>query len=75
MFGERAAAATSGGGKQDRVMRYVREQAPSTFRISDVRSALPGVSDGTIRLALERLRQLGGVEVDGLGRNATWTRR
>lgn len=40
--GGRTVAAKGGGGKQDRVRRDVLEQAPSTFRSADVRSALPG---------------------------------
>ncbi len=30
--------------------------APAIFRIGDVRAALPGVSDQTIRLALDALK-------------------
>jgi hypothetical protein len=35
---------------------------------------VPGVSDQTIRLALEQLRGEGKVQADGTGRSATWTR-
>jgi hypothetical protein len=35
---------------------------------------VPGVSDQTIRLALEQLRDEGKVRADGTGRSATWTR-
>lgn len=75
LFEQRAAAGTGGGGsKRDRVRRYVMEQAPSRFRIADIRKALPGISDGTIRNALEDLRQEDRVAADGLGRAATWSR-
>jgi DNA-binding HxlR family transcriptional regulator len=38
------------------------EQAPATFRISGIRTALPGISDGTIRNALDDLRRDGLIE-------------
>ena len=60
--------------KQQRVRDYVRERAPQVFRISDVRGALPGVSDATIRLALEQLKREGVVRPDGPGRSAVWVR-
>ncbi len=66
--------ARSGGSKQDRVRDYVLNHAPATFQIADIRVALPGVSDQTIRLMLTHLRELGLVEVDSVGRGATWTR-
>jgi Fic family protein len=64
----------SGTSKQDRVRRYVLEHAPMRFRIGDVRAALPGISDPTIRLVLDRLRRDGAISVDGTGRSATWAR-
>jgi len=67
-------AATSGGSKRDRVKRYVLDQAPRVFSISDIRTAVLGVGDGTIRNALDDLRAEGAVEVDGPGRAARWTR-
>ena len=75
LFGQRAASAGSGGGKRERVKRYVLDQAPQRFRIADVRLALPGISDGTIRNALDDLRAEGRVAVDGPGRGASWSRR
>jgi fido (protein-threonine AMPylation protein) len=74
-FGTVTSAARTAGGKQDRVRDYVRHHAPRTFRIADVRIALPGVSDQTIRLALESLKVAGEIEADGVGRSAAWTRR
>lgn len=43
--------------KQERVRAYVLEQAPANFRVKDLRRALPGVSDPTIRLVLAELRK------------------
>lgn len=75
LFGARAAASTgAAGSKRDRVTRYVLDQAPARFQIADIRSALPGISDGTIRNALDALRGQGAVAVDGPGRAATWQR-
>ncbi|WP_341256970.1 Fic family protein [Gordonia malaquae] len=68
-------AARSSGSKQERVREYVLSHAPSMFQIADARTALPGVSDQTIRIALNALRSEGLVEVDSVGRGATWTRR
>lgn len=75
LFGERAASGMSRSSKRDRVKRYVMQQAPARFRIADVRTSLPGISDGTIRNGLDDLRREGKVDVDGPGRCATWTRR
>jgi hypothetical protein len=68
------ASAGTDGGKRERVKRYVLDQAPQRFRIADVRLALPAVSDGTLRNALDDLRAEGRVDVDGPGRGASWSR-
>lgn len=74
-FAERVASTTgAGASKRARVRRFVLEQAPGRFRISDVRAVVLGVGDGTIRNALNDLRAEGKVEVDGPGRGAMWTR-
>lgn len=73
-FAQRAASTRGSGSKQDRVREFVLHQAPEHFRIADIRNALPGISDGTIRLALESLRSEDRIAVDGTGRAATWTR-
>lgn len=65
----------SAGSKQERVRDYVQNHAPTTFQISDVRTALPGVSDQTIRIVLNQLRAARAVDVDSVGRGATWTKR
>lgn len=73
-FGERAASARSDGSKQERVRDYVLNHAPTVFRKGDVRDALPGVSDQTIVLVLNRLRTAGEIASEGVGRAATWRR-
>jgi Fic family protein len=74
VFADRAAAAKTPGTKQQRVREHILRYAPATFRLADIRTALPGVSDQTIRLVLEQLRGEGKVQADGTGRSATWTR-
>lgn len=74
VFGQRAAAERSPGTKQDRVRGYVLDHAAPVFRVADVRRALPGISDQTIRLVLARLRREGFIHADGTGRNAVWRR-
>lgn len=74
VFADRAAAAQTPGTKQQRVREYIMRHAPTTFRLSDIRTALPGVSDQTIRLVLEQLRGEGRVQADGTGRSAAWKR-
>ncbi|HEY0214975.1 MAG TPA: Fic family protein [Cellulomonas sp.] len=73
-FADLTSRARSGGSKQDRVRVYVLTHAPKTFQIADVRAAIPGVSDPTIRKVLGELKLIGLVEADSVGRGATWTR-
>ena len=54
----------AGMSKQARVGEYVFHQAPVVVRLRDVRAALPGVSDQTIRLVLNELRREGSVGID-----------
>jgi hypothetical protein len=70
-----AGAGLRGHSKQERVRRYVLDYATDTFRISQIREALPEVSDGTIRLALETLKRDQRIELRTPGRDATWHRR
>jgi Fic family protein len=74
VFADRAAAAKTPGTKQQRVRQHILRHAPARFRLADLRTALPGVSDQTIRLVLEQLKNEGTVRSDGTGRAATWTR-
>jgi Fic family protein len=64
--------------KRVRVREFVLHHGNDTFRLRDLRAALPGISDPTLRLALSDLRREGLVELDtsigGSGRNATWRR-
>lgn len=68
----------SGLSKQQRVRSYVLEHAAPTFRIREIRRALPGVSDETIRLVLAQLVKEGRIEIDPLagarGPQAAWRR-
>jgi Fic family protein len=73
-FEQGTAAGRSTGTKQDRVRDYVTHHAPQIFKIADIRAALPGVSDPTIRLALDQLKQEGRVRPEGTGRAALWVR-
>lgn len=73
VFEDRADVAVSAGAKQDRV-RSVILLMKGTFSFDDVRAALPGVSDGTIRKVLKRLRDEQEVELLSQGRNARWRR-
>jgi Fic family protein len=73
-FAARAASTRVDGSKQDRVRDHVLSHAPSPFRMADIRAALPGISDPTIRMVLDRLRKEGLVAADGFGRSATWRR-
>jgi Fic family protein len=74
VFADRAAAARTPGTKQQRVREHILRRAPATFRLADIRTAMPGVSDQTIRLVLEQLKNEDKVRADGTGRAATWTR-
>jgi len=73
-FAARTASSRSAGSKQSRVREYVLAHAAAVFRVSDVRAALPGISDPTIRIALDGLRSEGLVVSEGTGRSATWRR-
>src|SRR5262249_7623514 len=74
IFARRAAAERPAGTKQDRVREYVLRCAPPIFRVADVRAALPGISDQTIRIVLSELRREGAVSPDGVGRTTAWRR-
>jgi len=61
--------------KQERVRFYVLEHASSEFTLRQVKRALPGVSEPTIRLALNQLRDEGQISSSGRGPKAVWIRR
>jgi Fic family protein len=60
--------------KQERVRVHVLEYAPRAFTIDSLRKSLPGISDQTIRLALQAMRRDRLLDSDDNGRNALWTR-
>lgn len=62
------------GSKQDRVRRHLEEHAHQSFTMEDLRQALPGISDATMRLVLRGLRD-DGLVVASTGRGASWTWR
>lgn len=75
LFAARAAGATRTRlTKQQRVSMWILEQAPVFFTVDEARTAVPGVSDQTIRLVLNALRDAGRIEADGPGRSARWRR-
>ncbi len=64
--------------KQDQVRGYILDHAPAMFQLRDIRLALPGISDSTIKLVLADLRRSGAIElVDAQrsGRRSAWRRR
>lgn len=73
-FARRAADHRSGVTKQERVRTYITQHAGSSFEIADVRRALPGVGDQTIRMVLRELKEAGFVRPTGTGRGAKWLR-
>jgi Fic family protein len=73
-FARKAAADRSGSTKQERVRTHVLKHAAPVFKLADVRTALPGISDQTIRLVLDQLKAEKLVMPDGTGRAARWRR-
>jgi hypothetical protein len=73
-FAARAADHRSGVTKQDRVRNYVLNHAGLSFEMADVRRAVPGVSDQTVRLVLRELKNEGIVRPSGVGRGTKWVR-
>ncbi|HEU4599447.1 MAG TPA: hypothetical protein VFS26_06845 [Solirubrobacterales bacterium] len=69
-----AATPAQTGSKRTRVREQVLERGPARFRRRDVEHALPGISNGTVRLVLAELREEGKIEADGAGRGAAWRR-
>lgn len=68
-------ASTQGMSKQEIARRHVQLMpAGSVFRFRDLRSVLPGISDQTLRLALDGLRDGGLAAPSGRGAGARWTR-
>jgi Fic family protein len=70
-----AAEGTRTGSKQDQVRDHILRDAQPEFSRRDVERALPGISQATIRLVLNELRDAGRIEVEGAGPGARWRRR
>lgn len=73
-FERRMMAEDAAGSKQQRVRDYLLTQAPDEFRRRDVERALPGVSQATIRLVLNELRDNRRIVAEGSGPGARWRR-
>ncbi len=74
-FEQRVAAADEPDtNKQERVRRYVLDQAPAVFRRRDIERALPEVSPATIRLVINALRDTKEILPEGAGPSARWRR-
>ena len=71
-FVDQAEQVRSRGSKSERVRRHLESHAQRSFTMADLRSALPGISDATIKLVLNQLRRDGLVEAT-TGRTARWT--
>lgn len=70
-----AARSTRGLSKQQIAYRHIDALAVGrTFRMRDLRAALPGISDPTFRLTLNTLKDEGKARVDGTGQGAVWIR-
>jgi Fic family protein len=75
-FEERIAGATrpEGGTKQHRARDHILNAGPSRFRFRDLKRALPGISEHTLRLVLRQLKSEGLVRSEGRGAGAVWVR-
>jgi Fic family protein len=62
------------GTKRERIRYWVLNEAREEFRIRDVRRAVQGASDPTIRLVLREMRDEGSIRPNGAGRGASWVR-
>jgi Fic family protein len=70
-FGAHADEERSHGSKQERVRDHLERHGAKEFTLSDLRRALPGISDATLRLVLRNLRDQGLVTTT-TGRGASW---
>jgi Fic family protein len=75
-FEQRVAAGrgSEAGTKKERIRYWILNEAPEGFRIREVRQAIQGASDPTIRLVLREMRNEGLIAPTGTGRGAGWTR-
>ncbi|MGI8730924.1 MAG: Fic family protein [Solirubrobacteraceae bacterium] len=73
-FEARVAAAAPGKSKQQRVREQILETGPTRFKLRELKLALPDVSEATIRLVLDELRQQRLIRTEGRGVGAVWIR-
>jgi Fic family protein len=71
-FVAQAEEVRSRGSKAERVRRHLESHASRSFTMADLRQALPGISDATIKLVLKQLRDDHLVRAT-TGRGARWT--
>ena len=62
------------GAKADAIKQFIRSRTSETFRVEDIRQAVPAASDVYIREVLRKLRAEGALSQIGRGRNAEWQR-
>lgn len=74
IFERRISDSGESGSKQERVRNFVLHQAPEEFRWRDVERAFPDISNPTIRLVLNHLRDEGKIKSTGSGPAARWHR-
>ena len=75
-FVEQAEEKRRRGSKAERVRRHLEQHANRSFTMADLRTALPGISDATIKIVLNELRRDGVIRsTSGRGARWTWIRR
>lgn len=74
IFEQRIADSGDSGNKQERVRDFVLNRVAEEFRWHDVERAFPDISNPTIRLVLNRLRDEGKIRSTGSGPAARWHR-
>ena len=60
--------------KSDQVRAYALEHAPQEFRLRELKRALPGISETTLKRVLGELKQEGRLRANGKGPQASWIR-
>jgi len=74
-FEERAGALVAArGAKAEMVKTFIRSSLSETFKVQDVRQAVPSASDVYIRQLLRQLKAAGVLVQEGKGQHAGWRR-
>ena len=74
-FEERVGLVAGGrGAKADAIRQFIGSRVSDTFRVEDIRQAVPAASDVYIREVLRKLRAQGALTQNGRGPNAEWQR-